>query len=203
MNREKSKGESSVWLICQTTLGRGKDKLLVRGIHGAEWVFCPMVKSIKKGRVSIDNCQGCKYFVSFEQIYIPQTYTARKALFFKTFTLKGTSNITRTLSKPKITNSRTPLFPYIPSLIDERQPLVDIFEEENHLIVLVELPGVDKEDVHIKVEENTLTISAINKTRNYIKKVWLPASIKKDTIKFTYRNGILQIKLEKLHSKVG
>jgi HSP20 family molecular chaperone IbpA len=203
VNREKSKGESSVWLICQTTLGKGKNKLLVRGIDGAEWVFCPMVKSIKKGKVSTDNCQGCKYFVSFEQIYIPQTYTTRKTVFFRTFTLKGASNITRTSSKLKITHSRTPLFPYIPTLIDERQPLVDVFEEEDHLIVLVELPGVDKEDVHIKVEENTLTISAINKTRNYIKKVWLPASIKKDTIKFTYRNGILQIKLEKLHSKAG
>jgi len=188
-----------VWLICQVAPGRGKNKLLVRGIPGAEWVFCP-VKSIKNDRIGTNQCQGCKNFIRFEQTYIPQTRTTRKAFFFRTLTpsSKDTCNPPRTLSRSKVAHPRVPLFRPIPSLIKERQPLLDVFEEEDYLIVLAELPGVDKKDMNIKVDENTVTISASNKTKNYLKKVLLPTLIRKDTIKSTYKNNVLQVKLQKL-----
>lgn len=102
------------------------------------------------------------------------------------------------LSRSKVVHPRVPLFRPIPSLIKERQPLLDVFEEEGYLTVLAELPGVDKKDVNIKVDEDTLTISASNKTKNYLKKVWLPTPIRKDTIKSTYKNNVLQVRLQKL-----
>ena len=89
---------------------------------------------------------------------------------------------------------------HIPGLIGEREPLVDLFEEAHHLIVLAELPGVDEKDLNIKAEENTLTISADTATRKYLKKVELPTPIRKDTIKSTYKNNILQVRLEKLET---
>jgi len=189
-----------VWLICQAALGRGKNKLLVRGIKGAEWVFCPLVKSIKRDRIGTDRCQKCKQFIRFEQTYIPQTHTTRKTLSFRTPTLRDALHIRRPLGRLKITHPHTTPFSHIPSLIKERQPLIDIFEEEDHLIVLAELPGAHEKDVNIKAEENTLTITANNATKNYLKKVWLPTSIKKDTTKSTYRNNILQVRLEKLRA---
>lgn len=189
-----------MWLICKATLGKGKNKLLIRGFEGAEWVFCPLIKSIKKDKVSIEQCQRCKHFVRFEQTYIPQTRTTRKTPFFRTSALKGTFHVTRTSRRPKITHPRVTSFPHIPSLINERQPLVDIFEEQEHLIILAELPGVDEKDLNIKADEKTLTISANNKTKKYLKKVRLPTPIKKDTVKSTYRNNILQVRLEKLRA---
>lgn len=185
-------------MICKATLGRGKNKLLIRGVKGAEWVFCPIIKSIKRDRVRIEQCQRCKHFVRFQQTYIPQIPTTRKTLFFRTSASKGTLNVTRTLNRSKTKHPRTTLFPHIPSLIKEKQPLVDIFEEQDHLIVLAELPSVDEKDLNIKADENTLTVSADNKTRNYLKKVQLPTSIKTNTIKSTYKNNILQVRLEKL-----
>lgn len=186
-----------MWLICQAVPGRGKNKLLVRGVKGAEWVFCHLIKSTRRDRVSINRCQGCKHFVRFEQTYIPQTHTSRKTRFFRTFASKGTLHVTRTSSRSKTKHQPVTLFPCIPSLSKERQPLVDIFEEQDHLIVLAELPGIDEKDLNIKANEHTLTISA-NKTKKYLKKVRLPAPIKKDTLKSTYKNNILQVRLEKL-----
>jgi HSP20 family molecular chaperone IbpA len=192
----------SLWLICRATLGKRKNKLLVRGIEGAEWVFCPLVKSITNDKISTDRCQGCKHFISLEQSHIPKAYTQKKTGFFRKPILQSedTFHITRTLRRPKSIHPRVPLFPHISSLIKERQPLFDIFEEENHLIILAEMPGMDEKDVNIEADENTITITAENPLKRYLKKVWLPTSIKKDKMKFTYRNNILQIKLEKLNT---
>jgi len=92
------------------------------------------------------------------------------------------------------------LFPSIPGLIGEREPLVDLFEEDHHLLVLAELPAVDEKDVNIKVEENTLTISTDTSARKYYKQVKLPTPVEKDTMESIYRNGILEVKLRKANS---
>jgi len=111
---------------------------------------------------------------------------------------KSSSYVARTIKRSTTTHPRLPLFPHIPSLTKERQPLIDVFEEEDHLIVSAELPGIDEKDMNIKADENTVTITAENGVKKYLRKVWLPTSIKKDKIKSTYKNNILQVKLEKL-----
>src|SRR4030042_993199 len=116
-----------MWLICGTTLGRGKNKLLVRGTEGTEWVFCPTIKSSKRGRVSTGSCQRCKHFIRFEQTYIPQTHVMEKTLFIKTASPKETFRITRTLNRAKAPHPSFTLFPHPPGLINEKPPLVDIF----------------------------------------------------------------------------
>ncbi|KPV63514.1 MAG: Hsp20/alpha crystallin family protein [Candidatus Bathyarchaeota archaeon BA2] len=188
-----------MWLTCRATLGRGKNKLLVRGTEGVEWVFCPAIKSIKRDRVSTARCQGCKHFIRFEQTYIFQTHTTRKTLSFGTTTTsKGTCHIAKPSSRSRTTYPHATPLPHVPNLIKEREPLIDIFEEEDHLIILAELPSVNEKDVNIKTEENTLTISAFTATKKYLRIIKLPVPVKKDTIKFTYRNNILQVRLEKL-----
>ena len=187
-----------MWLICRTALGRGKGKILLRGIKGAEWVFCPAIKSTKRDRVSIDRCQGCKYFVRFQQTYVPETRTAGQRFSFRKTTSKGTCHIAKRPIRSKTTHPHATPSLYIPNLIEEKKPLIDIFEEIGHIVILAELPSVDENDVGLKAEENTLTISADNATRKYKKKVQLPTAVKKDTIKSIYKNNILQVTLEKL-----
>jgi HSP20 family molecular chaperone IbpA len=187
-----------MWLICATNLGRGKNKLLVRGIEGAEWVFCPIVKSLKRGRISIDRCQGCRHFLRFEQTQISQTQIMKKTLFMKTALPKEPFHITRTLNRSRTTRPSFTLLPYSRSLIKEKPPLVDIFEEGDYIIVLAELPGIDEKDVNIETGESTVTITAENETRKYLKIVRLPTRIEKGSIEFTHKNNILQVKLKKL-----
>ena len=67
-------------------------------------------------------------------------------------------------------------------MINEREPLVDVFEENNHLIVLAELAGIDEKDLKIKANENTVTITAENAKKKYLKIVRLPTRVNKDAI---------------------
>lgn len=181
-----------MWLICGTTLGRGKNKLLVRGIEGAEWVFCPIVKSSKRGRVSINSCQGCRHFIRFEQTIM------KKTLFIKTTSPKETFHITRTSNRSRATHPSFTSLPHMPSLIKEKPPLVDIFEERDYLIVLAELLGIDEKDINIETDESTITITAENETKKHLKIVRLPTRIKRGPIEFTHKNNILQVRLKKL-----
>jgi len=89
------------------------------------------------------------------------------------------------------------LLPPITGTIKEREPIIDVFEEEDCLRVMVELPGVEENEINLKAEENTLTISTDTSARTYYKKVDLPTPVKKETIKSSYRNGILEVKLKK------
>ena len=42
-------------------------------------------------------------------------------------------------------------------------PAVDIYENENELILTAEIPGIDEKDIEIKIEDNTLTLKGERK----------------------------------------
>ncbi|MFQ5874321.1 MAG: Hsp20/alpha crystallin family protein [Dehalococcoidia bacterium] len=82
-------------------------------------------------------------------------------------------------------------------VVDEvREPIIDLFEDAGHLLVVAELPGVAEQDISYKVEGDVLTISTSG-DRKYTKEVSLPSSVDGTGIEATYNNGILQLKLEK------
>lgn len=81
--------------------------------------------------------------------------------------------------------------------IEEREPIVDVFEEEDKVTVMVELPGVTEKDIDWGVEGDTLTIKASTSERKYYKKIVLPRQVEKKGAELTYRNGILEVKLRK------
>ncbi len=90
-----------------------------------------------------------------------------------------------------------------PEVNEVRDPLVDIVEEGEELIVVAEVPGVKKEDITLSATETTLSIQAKSqdKERNYEKVVNLPAKINPNIAKARYTNGILEVRLQKVGSK--
>lgn len=84
-----------------------------------------------------------------------------------------------------------------PSDEDIREPLVDIHEEEEHLLVLVELPGVDKEDVTLTLDGDRLKVAAKRGKVAYGKEVQLPRSFAQEQMCWECKNGILQIQLKR------
>jgi HSP20 family protein len=78
-----------------------------------------------------------------------------------------------------------------------REPIVDVFEEEDHMLVLAELPGIGKKDVKIEFKDDVLTISAERGDRKYRKEVLLPRNLSKERMKIACKNGILEIKCPK------
>lgn len=78
-----------------------------------------------------------------------------------------------------------------------REPLIDIFDEQDRLLVIAELPGVVQEDIHLQLHDDILDISAARKKIQYHKEVLLPASFSSGQMGFTCNNGILEVTLMK------
>ncbi|MFA5110147.1 MAG: gas vesicle protein GvpH [Desulfobaccales bacterium] len=75
-----------------------------------------------------------------------------------------------------------------------REPVVDIFEEKDHTLVVVELPGVSVEDVRLDVKDDLLTLSAAQGDKKYRKEILLPHSYPREKMQVSCNNGILEIK---------
>lgn len=84
-----------------------------------------------------------------------------------------------------------------PVVEEVREPIVDIFDEKDHIIVIAELPGVSEDGIKIEVTGDILNVTAYNKDKKYAKEILLPSKVKADSVKTSCRNGILEIALEK------
>ena len=77
------------------------------------------------------------------------------------------------------------------------EPLVDVIEEDDEVIVVAELPGVDKDSIKVRVKGRTLTIEVDDAERPYHKVLELPSKVQKDNAKSAIRNGVLEVRLKK------
>ncbi len=87
---------------------------------------------------------------------------------------------------------RTPL-----SLQERREPLVDIIEENESIIVMAELPGVNKENIQLLASSNGLTISVNIPHRKFFKELKFPIEVETSNAQSTYKNGVLEVRLMK------
>jgi HSP20 family protein len=84
-----------------------------------------------------------------------------------------------------------------PVVEEEREPLVDIFDEKDHVLIIVELPGVEEEHISAGIRGDILTISASGGERKYYKEVVLPEDIDAGTLQRKYKNGVLELRMSK------
>jgi len=93
------------------------------------------------------------------------------------------------------------------------QPLVDIFENDEAVVIRAELPGVDQKDIEVKIEDATLTIRGERKQDSEIRKenyhrieryygtfqrsFSLPQSIDRERVNAACDKGVLTITLPK------
>jgi HSP20 family protein len=98
-----------------------------------------------------------------------------------------------------------------------REPFTDIIETKDSVVVTAELPGVAKEDIKINATEEGIEISAETKAEKevekkgyyrrerslgkYYRSYSLPAKVKPEKAKATYKNGVLEIVLPKAEEK--
>ena len=83
-----------------------------------------------------------------------------------------------------------------------REPVADVITENDEVVVVIELPGVEKDDIKLKATEYSLEISAFAKgVHKYQKRVDLDVKINPDHAKARYTNGILEVRLKKIGEK--
>ena len=78
---------------------------------------------------------------------------------------------------------------------DTREPIVDTIVDEKEKIVklVAEMPGVEKTDVKVVVENKIVNLSAEHDEKKYHVKVPLKHKVDENSAKASYKNGILQI----------
>ena len=97
-------------------------------------------------------------------------------------------------------------------------PSIDISENEKQYMIDVEIPGVDKKDIELNVENNTLTISGERKFEKkedgkqyhrveshygtFSRSFTLQDNVKTESINASYNNGILSITVDKSEEKM-
>ena len=78
---------------------------------------------------------------------------------------------------------------------ETREPLVDtiVDEKEKVLKLIAEMPGVEKSDVKIVVENKTVNLSAEHNDKKYHVKVPVQQKVDENSAKASYKNGVLEI----------
>lgn len=95
------------------------------------------------------------------------------------------------------------------------KPLVAVYEDDNNYYLSVQMPGVKKENIQLKVEDDNLIIAgksdlvvaedrkylfAEMSIANYYRKFNLSETVDSVKIEGSYENGILSVKLPKIES---
>jgi HSP20 family protein len=92
-------------------------------------------------------------------------------------------------------------------------PPVDILETENELVMKADIPDVDLKDIHIEIEQGTLTVKGERKfekkdgntgfhriERSYgqfVRCFSIPDTVDTENVKAEYKNGVLTLTLPK------
>jgi HSP20 family protein len=84
-----------------------------------------------------------------------------------------------------------------PQITAEIEPLVDMITSDKEIKVVVELPGVNKENIKVNSYDNSVEISANTSERKYRRTVDLPPDADAQVAKCNYKNGILEIVFNK------
>jgi HSP20 family protein len=100
-----------------------------------------------------------------------------------------------------------------PAATTSWSPAVDIFEAEGEIVVKAELPGMDRKDIALHLENNVLTLRGERrfeketKEENYhrIERSYgafsrsfsIPTSVDEEKIRADYKDGVLKIMLPK------
>jgi HSP20 family protein len=93
------------------------------------------------------------------------------------------------------------------------RPYADIFETDSGVTILMDLPGVEKEDVSVEVKENILSITGSRtceaavddnqyyrrerSTGSFKRSFGMRGAVAPDKIRASFKNGVLRIELEK------
>lgn len=92
-------------------------------------------------------------------------------------------------------------------------PVVDIYDNDENIIIKAELPGIDKDNIVVDVKGRVLTLKGERSSENEVKEdkyyrrerafgnfervFIMPAEIDPNKIKADYKNGVLKINIPK------
>ena len=100
----------------------------------------------------------------------------------------------RTSVKPFGNIKKTPEGPVVEEV---REPMVDVFDETDEIQIIAEMPGIEEKDIKLEIKGDILNINAEGENRKYQKEVLLSRPAKAEDMNWSYKNGVLEIKVKK------
>jgi len=94
--------------------------------------------------------------------------------------------------KPGLLPTSEPREPFVDTLVDEKQKVLKL---------VAEMPGVEKKDVKVVVNDKTVSIDAAHGEKKYHVKVPIPHKVDKDSAKASYKNGVLELEFGLLEAE--
>lgn len=88
-------------------------------------------------------------------------------------------------------------FSISPQITAEREPLADVSVTDSEVKVILEMPGVKKDNIKINTRDGEVEVFTNDTQRKYHRTVELPEETDVDTAKSIYNNGILEITFNK------
>ncbi|MFB6135256.1 MAG: Hsp20/alpha crystallin family protein [Halobacteriaceae archaeon] len=74
---------------------------------------------------------------------------------------------------------------------------VDVYETDEELRVVADIPGVEKDDLTLKCDGEVLTISAATNHREFDERLRLPSAVDENSASATFNNGVLEVTLDR------
>ena len=115
-------------------------------------------------------------------------------------------NVSSSVSQPRRDPSR-PLASTAPSsparlgagspVAGTRDPIVDLFDEGAQIVLIVEWPYVDEAPIQIDLQDDVLSLN-IGGEPPYTTEILLPGLVNASTVERTCRNGITEVRLQRL-----
>jgi HSP20 family protein len=90
-----------------------------------------------------------------------------------------------------------------PRLAAEREPLADVITTDDEVKIVVELPGVNKENIKVNAYEGSAEVIAATQDRKYRRVVDIPADTDAESVKSTFKNGLLEIAFKRKDKPKG
>ncbi len=75
-----------------------------------------------------------------------------------------------------------------------REPPTDVFDEEDHVLVIVEMPGVDADDIQLDIDGDVFQLRAESGDRRFRKELLLPRAVDAEKTTIRSENGIVEIR---------
>ena len=74
---------------------------------------------------------------------------------------------------------------------------LDVYEADDTLRVVADIPGVDKQDIDLRCDGEVLTLDAGGDAREYHERVRLPGRVDEHSASASYNNGILEVTFDR------
>lgn len=88
-----------------------------------------------------------------------------------------------------------------PEVVETREPITDVFDEKDQVLVVAELPGVAAKDIQTKIKGDILILEAEGDKNKYFKEILLPSLVAEKSQETSFKNGVLELKFKKLKNK--